>query len=256
DFIFLSAVGNQKKSLTSRALQSVAVVAEHYARGAPVKTAQFLIDPLLSADPKVAETILTAMARNWPQGKTAEFDPQAEKEFSQLALRLPASARAPLYKLAMRWGYKGVDKQVQEITEKLLSVVTATNHSDQERLSIARQVVEFQPENAEVAAKLLGTVTPAMSPELAAGMIDALATSQAPGLGTMLVKKMPSLSPSARAAAVRVLLERAESTRSLLDGVDQGQVQLAELSLKQKQGLADHPNTQIAKRARALLERG
>jgi len=71
-----------------------------------------------------------------------------------------------------------------------------------------------------------------------------------------MVKNMRGLSPTARAAAVRVLLGRPESTRALLDSIDKGQVQLAELTLDQKQALADHPNKAIAKHARALLERG
>src|SRR6185295_14430371 len=100
------------------------------------------------------------------------------------------------------------------------------------------------------------SITARSSPQLATGILDALGSSQAPYLGPTLLKNLRGLSPTARAAAVRVLLGRADATRALLDGIDKGVVQLAELSLDQKQSLAAHPDKAIAKRARALLERG
>jgi putative heme-binding domain-containing protein len=128
--------------------------------------------------------------------------------------------------------------------------------SDTSRLTAAQQAVEMAPGDDKIVSQLLAAVNPRSSPALATGILDALGASQAPGLGNIVVQKLPSLTPSARRAALRVLMNRPESTRALLDGLDKGQVQLTELSLEQKQALADHPNQQIAKRARALLERG
>ena len=53
-----------------------------------------------------------------------------------------------------------------------------------------------------------------------------------------------------------MLLSRPRSTEAFLDAVDQGTVKLAELSLDQKQALAAHPNAQVRRRARQLLNRG
>ncbi|MCI0685117.1 MAG: c-type cytochrome [Gemmataceae bacterium] len=103
---------------------------------------------------------------------------------------------------------------------------------------------------------MLESISPRSSPQLSVGVIDALAASQAPTVGAALVKNMRGLAPSARTAAVRVLLSRPESTRALLDGLDKGLIQLSELSLDQKQSLAQHPSKFIAFRARRLLERG
>lgn len=256
DHLFLSSVAAAKKPLTPRTHQVVSIVAEHYARGAPVKTAVFLLSPLGIADPATAETIITAMSRGWPAGKTVEFDAQAEAEFTQLAATLPASARAPLFKLAARWGNQKIAGQIQEVTKSLVAAALDEQRGDTERLKAARDALEFQPDNADLPGKLLGALTPALSPQLATGLIDALGASQAPEVGALLLRKMPSLTPAARAAAVRVLLARPESTRVLLDGLDAGRIQLGELTLEQKQALAVHPNKAIAKRALGLLERG
>jgi hypothetical protein len=71
----------------------------------------------------------------------------------------------------------------------------------------------------------------------------------------VLVERLASLTPTARAAALRVLLSRPESTRALLEGAEKGKVQLTELTLEQKQALAAHPDRQIAAQAKKLLER-
>jgi putative heme-binding domain-containing protein len=255
DGLFLDLVAVFKKPHTPRAHQIIGIVAEHYARGGPT-TPHFLLPTLGVADPKTAEAILTGMARGWPAGKTVAMDAQAEAELSALLTRLPASAKAPLLKLAGRWGAPGLAKQLEEIARGLLTTVADEARPDAERLAAAQQVVETQPESADVAQKLLAAVTPRSSPQLSTGIIDALSASQAPTVGAALVKNMRGLSPTARAAALRVLLSRPESTRALLDGVDNGQVQLAELTLDQKQSLADHPNKAIARQARVLLERG
>jgi putative heme-binding domain-containing protein len=67
---------------------------------------------------------------------------------------------------------------------------------------------------------------------------------------------MPTFTPQARSTALRILLSRANSTRTFLDAVDKGTMTFSELALDQKQALASHPDAQIAARARALLAKG
>jgi len=254
--LFLSAAASSKLAFAPRAQQIIGTVAEHHGRAAPTKTVAFLLSPLTIAHPETAEVIVAGLAKGWPPGKTVEFDAQADAEFSAVLSRLPNNGRADLLKLAVRWGHTGIAKQLAETTRKLLAAVADEAKGDAERLDAARQAVETQPGDDDTALKLLAAVSPRSSPALATGLIDALAASQAPGFGAALVKKMPSLSPAARTAAVRVLLGRSESTQALLDALDKGQVQLTELSLDQKQSLAQHPSKKIAFRARRLLERG
>ena len=70
------------------------------------------------------------------------------------------------------------------------------------------------------------------------------------------MERLASLTPAARAAALRVLVSRPEATRALLDGIDAGKAQITDLTQEQKQALAAHPDRAIAGRVKKLLERG
>jgi putative heme-binding domain-containing protein len=87
-------------------------------------------------------------------------------------------------------------------------------------------------------------------------LLEAVGRSEAPSVGAAVAEQLPVLTPTVRPAAVGVLLARAGWTEALLDALDNGAVQLGELSLDQKQALAAHPNKALAGRARELLARG
>jgi putative membrane-bound dehydrogenase-like protein len=256
DLRFLTATAGGKRALPERGLQIVTTVAEHYARGGPTETAHLLLAPLAAAEPKVAETIIAGMAKGWPLGKTVALDAKAEAEFARVVERIPTPARGSLFKLAIRWGNKGIEKRVAETSASLLAAVNDENQSVAERVAAARQAVELQPESGDIAAKLLEALTPRTPPTVAAGIVDALAASRSGQTGTLLVGRLPTFSPQTRLAAIRVLLARPESTRALLDAIDQGKAPLTELTLDQKQALAAHPDRRIAFRSKKLLARG
>jgi uncharacterized protein len=256
DIHFLEAFLAAKKAPERRSTDVIAVVVEHYARTGNAEALPALLGKLSDAEPQTAELVLAALAKGWPRAKEANLNPDAEQAMGRLFKSLPASGKGHLLKLATALGSTTFTKQLTEISKTLLSVVDNEDKSEAERLAAAKQAVGILPDSDETAGKLLAAVTPRSSPTLATGLIDALSASQAPGLGAALVKKMPSLSPAARVAAVRVLLSRSESILALIEGVDQGKIQLTELSLDQKQSLADHPNKKVAFRARRLLERG
>jgi putative membrane-bound dehydrogenase-like protein len=256
DVSFLKAVAAAKTAPAPRALTAVGIVAEHYGRGAPADTAASVVAALADAPAPVAETVITGMAKGWPRGKTAQLTDDTEKGMARLLARLSPGGKGSLIKLATAWGSKGFDKFAAETTASLLAVVADGKASDTARADAAHQLAEFRPNDEQVVEKVLALITPRTSPELTAGLLDALSASQAANLGPAVVKQLGSLPPSARAVAVRVLLARPESTRVLLDAFDKNQVQLGELSLDQKQALAAHPDRQIAARAKALLARG
>ena len=52
------------------------------------------------------------------------------------------------------------------------------------------------------------------------------------------------------------MLGRADWSPALVDALENGQAQISELALDQKQALAAHPDQKIAERARRLLARG
>ncbi|HKI31798.1 MAG TPA: PVC-type heme-binding CxxCH protein [Gemmataceae bacterium] len=256
DVHFLRAVAAAKAVPAPRALTAIGIVAEHYGRGGPAQTAGSVAAALADAPAPVAEAVVAGMAAGWPRGKSADLNDDTEKAMAQLLPRLSPGAKSSLIKLATTWGSKGFEKYAEETVKSLLTLIADEKASDTARADAARQLVEFRPNDEKVVEKVLAAVTPRTSPQLTAGLLDALGNSQAPSLGPVVVKRLGGWSPSARTAGLRLLLGRPESTRALLDGLDKGEVRLGELTLDQKQALATHPDKSIAERAKKVLERG
>lgn len=252
---FLKALG-AKKAPPAKLLGVAAIVAEHYARSGPIDSVGAVLAGLTETEPAVAETVIRALARTWPKKQRPQLDAAAEKALLRLAARLPVAARALLAQLAGSWGSRAFAKEAAELPRILLARVRDGAVKAEERVAAARALVEHEPKDGKVVAALLGEITPRTAPDLAAGLLRALQGSEASDVGQLLVTRLPTLTPAARAAGVSVLLSRPEWTRALLDRVDQGKVLLSELSLDQKQALADHPSKELRARARKLLERG
>jgi putative heme-binding domain-containing protein len=255
-FPFLTAVAAAKSTLPAKALEIVAIVAEHHARGGQVETVGPLLIVLTEADSKVAETILNGLARGWPRNRPVALDEAGEKAMARLFARLTPAAKARLVQLAQGWGGKGFDKLTEEILAVLSATAVDAKQPDEQRIHAARQWVELRPDDARIVNRLLDLVTPRIAPQLAAGLLDAAGQSSAPEVGKALIARCDGWPPATRAVALRLLLSRAEWTRELLKALDGGRVPLSELTLDQKQALAAHPDAGIADTARRLLARG
>ncbi len=256
DLAFLRAFAGVKEAVPARAADVVAVVSEHYARGGPADSVGTLVTAFAGAEPAIVEGIVTGIAKGWPRAKTATLSAETEDALRQLLPRLSPGGRGQLLRLAAAWGSQGLAKYAAEVRQSQLAVIQDEKKTDAARADAARQLAELSGGDPQAVEQLLALVTPRASPALASGLIDALGAVPGPIAGPALVKRFGGLPPSARAAAVRVLLSRPDSTRILLDAIGKGEVQLSELSLDQKEALAAHPDPKIAFRARKLLARG
>ena len=99
-------------------------------------------------------------------------------------------------------------------------------------------------------------MTPKTPPELASGLIAAVARSDSPEVGSAIVDAMGPMTPAASKASALVLLGKTEWTNALVSGIEAGKVPMSLLSLSQTQALAAHPDKTIAGRAKALLAKG
>jgi putative membrane-bound dehydrogenase-like protein len=249
---FLKAVA-QVKTPPAKALEIVAIVSEHYARGEP-KDLDGVLLACGAADKKVAEAFVAGMAKGWPTSRKVALQDATGKALESLMENLSATGQGRLVKLAANWGNKGLEKYTGDIAKKLLATLNDKGATDEARAAAAKELLEFRGGDAKLVDEILDLVTPQTPPALATGLIDAVAGS--PAAGKALVARLEKLTPAARTAALRVLLAKTESTRLLLDALDAGKVQLAELTLDQKQSLADHPDKKLAAQAKAILERG
>jgi uncharacterized protein len=241
---------------TARYLSVVAIVAEHYARGGPAESVGPLLASLSQADARLAEVIVGGLAKGWPKNQPVALSEPAEESLSKLLQTLSTGSQGQLVKLVTAWGSKKFQRYADEIVESLTDSIGDEQMADERRVAAARQLVDFRGSQADVVEPLIEVVaSPRTSPEVAAGIIDALAASDSAEVGTQLVARFAALTPAAKKAAVRVLLGRPSLTRAFLDGLAEGKLHLADLTLDQKQALAAHPDRNIARRAKQMLSR-
>jgi putative membrane-bound dehydrogenase-like protein len=255
---FLSACLAQEWAapLPSTLLTLLERTAEHYARGGPRKTVATLVAKLAAAPEPICGAIIAGLSRGWPAGQTPALDADTEKRLGEVFGRLGPRGQGHLIELTARWHSPALQKQAAEIVRVLVSRVGNERLNDVERGAAAAQLVDLRRNDPVVVDRLLELATPRISPDLARQLLEAVARSEAPAAGAALIKLLPGLTPGARTTALSGLLGRADWTRALLDAAAEGKVQLADLSLEQRQSLLVHPRPAIARRARLLLARG
>jgi putative membrane-bound dehydrogenase-like protein len=250
----LREVAATNPDLSTKAAGIVTIVAENYAHRGP-DTVGAVLASLKDGKSETTQAILAGLAKGWPKGTRVKLDEAAEKSLANLFPTLPTSSRGQLTQLAKAMGSTAFEKQSAEIAKALLATVLDERQTDAARIAAAQQLTEFN-DDAKLLEQFLDLITPRTSPQLAVGLLDAVGASGSSNVGSMLLKRMPGFTPQARSTALRIMLSRAETTRQFLDAVDKGSLTFSELALDQKQALANHPDTQIADRAKALLAKG
>lgn len=252
---FLRAAA-RTKTLPAPVLGTLAIVAEHHARSGKVESMSSLLEALATSSPATAAAIIQGLVRGTPTNASLALSDRDEANIVAVLNTLPASTKGQLVRLATVWGSRKLATYAEQIVMSLVASVGNEKSEDAVRIDAARQLVDFRRADGQAAATLLELVTPRTSPAVAAGIIDALAASEAGETPSILVARFGSLTPSGRRAAIRVLLGRPTATAALLDAMSVGKIPLADLSLDQQQALAAHPNGQLATRARKLLSSG
>ena len=124
--------------------------------------------------------MLGSLAKGWPKGQTVPLNDETVAALQCWLPRLSAGGRGKLVQLVSAWGTKGFEKIGAETAKSLMTARLNEKESDTARVNAARQLVEFQPADADLVGKLLEGLTPRSSPQLATGFIEALGTSSAP----------------------------------------------------------------------------
>ena len=258
DAAFLSAVINKETKLANLSAvgEVLAQVSEHYARNMPREGAAELIALLPQANTQASEAMLAGFAKGWPKGQKVELDEATQQALLSWFDRLTPAARSQLVLLAGTWGSKALEQFVVEVAQGFLQQVRDEKLSDPARLSAAQQLIEFRRQEAKPAEEILELLSPRLSPALSDGLLEAVGRSQASSVGQAVVECLPMATPGVRKTAVGILLSRADWSAALVEGLEQGKLQLAELSLDQKQALATHPDRSLSNRAKKLLAAG
>ena len=232
-------------------------VAEHYGRGAPSDSVSkvLIVNSIRGVGPVLEETI-AGIAAGWPKDKPAKLDEAGEKSLLELLSRLAPAQRGVLVNLAMRLGSKSLESHVAEIAKGFASIASDDKAKEAERIAAAKQLVEFKKFDAATTATLAKLITPRTSAELATGFVEAIGLSESNSSGETLIASWPTLTPTVRLTAMRALLARADWTKSLIAAIEAGAIELGDVSLEQKQALANHPDKELANRIKPLLAKG
>jgi putative membrane-bound dehydrogenase-like protein len=240
-----------QKALPNGALTIIGSVAEHYGRmgDAPLP----LWSALADTDRSTAEAILAGLAKAWSKSPSEKLTGEIEDAMLRLLPRLAPAGKGHLMKIAIAWGSKKFAEQAGEITKSLFTTIADETVAESARVNAARQFAELAVSDIATATKLLDFITPRSPPALGEAILDGLGGGP---VASVIVKRLNSWSPATRAAAIRTLLGRVESTRVLLDALDKGEVPIGELALDQREALTRHTDRAIARRAQAILARG
>ena len=231
-------------------------VAEHYARGGPVDSIASVLALQGDMKPAVRDTIIGGLAKGWPRDKTPKLDADAEQAIAKLLPTLAPAARGQMLGLASRWGLHGLEPFVAGLARDFLAVASDASRPEAARIDAARQLIDLRKAEPQAARDVLALVTARTTPELASGLIGAVAQSDSPEVGPVLVDAIGPMTPAARRASLLALLGKTDWTGALVSGIEKGKVALSLLSLDQSQALASHPDSKIAERAKALLAKG
>jgi putative membrane-bound dehydrogenase-like protein len=252
---FLQRQTKDMKKLDPAYLDIVRTVAAHYAASKDSRIDKLLAS-LPKAHPEYIDAVLDGTLKGWPKSRAFNADEKVASDLKDVFLKVPASGKGKVIRLAKLMNVATFDKQIGEITANLLKNLADETQTDEARLASARQILDLQPDEAKLAEKLLDLITPRSSPQFSSGIVEALGANPSSTVGPLLLKRMSEFTPQARLTALRVLLSRPESTRQFLDAVEKGELTFSELPLDQKQALATHPDVKIAARAKALLAKG
>ncbi|MCA9200896.1 MAG: c-type cytochrome, partial [Planctomycetales bacterium] len=254
---FLAGLAEIKGEPNNRALEAASVVAEHIARGKPdSQQLEKLLDSLASSNSKVATAVINGMTEGWPTSYQPELTDKLEDSLLTALKNSDADSKADVIRLASLLGSRKLEEYATEISKELLATASDEDAAVNARVAAAAQMISLQAGSDDVVAELLSLVTPNAVPEFSTGVMNALRTSKAPGMGPLLAENAALGTPSMRETAISVLLTRPEATAALLDAIQAGDLSLGDVKLDQKQLLNNYPDETIRKRAQEVLAAG
>jgi hypothetical protein len=252
---FLKAIASRANP-PAKMLATAGIVADHFARGGPSEAIGPVLASLADGEPAAADAVVRGIASGWPSDKPPVLSEKVEGDLYRLLSKLSPDRRGALVRLASGWGSKKFAAAAAELVKTLSTRVADSKLGIEDRIAAAGEMVGFQPADKAVAVAILEQITPQAPPELVVGLLESLKASESADTGTLILERLPALSPRGRAAGIGVLLTRAQWSRQLVRSIDEGKLQITDLALDQRQALAEHSDPAVRKSAIALLRRG
>jgi len=249
-------IGSCRQPLSGKALDILARVAAHVARGGETDSIEPLVAATLSASAPVRQTILTALADHWPRGKKVHVPAQRVQQLLQRFANLETRSQFALVRLARLWGMAELEKYAADLTDRLAATIADDKVPAADRIAIARELLTLRPDDAQLVSKIVEQVSPMLPAEQAKQWLDILTQADAQLAADAILSRLIGWTPSLRMRAVGLLLDRPACVERLLQRLERGDVPIGDLSLDQRQRLTSYPDGRLAQRAQRLLARG
>ncbi|MCA9264034.1 MAG: c-type cytochrome [Planctomycetales bacterium] len=228
-------------------------LAEHAARGRPtLPQMEAMLTQMAKGRPENVAAAIRGLVAGWPPDHQLVIGLAAERSMESVYAQVDVGSQARLIQLARWLGSRGLERFEPAVAETLLATVHDAAATESQRVDAATQLVQMRP-SEEGVQSILGVIGPHSSPEFVSGIINALGENGSAAIGRQLVSRAVEFTPLARQAALQVLLQRPATTLNLLDGIESGQLHIADLQLVQRQMLANHPDVDLRARWSQLL---
>ena len=235
-------------------VKHVGIVAQHAAR-TKLDAKRFEAMIVSPNNPDVAAAVIGGLVAGWPKEYEIAISKISGDRLLDLWLNgsLPIESKSQVLQLASFVGIKDLGPGLDKIQGQLASVFSDSAKDDASRISAGKQAIVLQPESQTLVAKLLAQVTAQSSPEFVSGMLQSLYPSRIQGMAVLLAERSRTMPPEFRKSAIRLLLNRPQTTLELIDSIETGKWTVSDLQLDQKQMLRDHPDESVRKRAVAMM---
>ena len=231
-------------------------VAEHVARGGDAAAVSSLVTRLAAARTETAAAALTGLARGWHAGRNIEFDAAGRAALVKLIGSLPPAAQGQLITLVQRAGSDALDSQIEGVTTSLLTAIDKADAPDRDRSEAAARLVLLRPADLGMVSELLGRINARTPPDVATGLLAAVAQSNAKGTAEAILDKAAAMPPAIREAAFRTAVNNKAWTPVLVERLENGVIRLTDLALVERNRLAELPDKKLRERCKKLIAAG
>ncbi len=254
---FLIDVLQKNDLLAEPALKAVTRVAEHFARSRPtVHVTSALLAALASNQHTTKDAVVAGLALGWQADNRIVLEGSQDATLKNLFASLSQSSKASLARLASRWSNNSLEAEVLPIIEAFVERVGDTKLSVKDRLQAAQELIQFDPGRDESLDRLVKWIGPQSPVELSVGLVDAAARAKVDGLADRYLQLIPNATPEIRQSVLRAMLSRGELVTALMKSLQQGDIQVSELSAEQQSRLMSNPDIEIRRAYRDLLQAG
>lgn len=255
DTAFIKAMLTSAPSDLEGALgQILKVVTTHYAARGSTGSIVSTLAALKGATPEAATAVLDGLMEGWPAGTAPNLSDADKQQLESVMEALPEIVRDRLLSLGNRWDVPGLfTGRMAAIVASLKAQVADAGTTDAARAAAAKRWIALE-DTTEVADSVLGHITLLSSPDLSAGLVDALSAGRSDATGGVIMKHWSTFTPVVRRTALGVLLRRSEWALALLDAVQDNTIARTDIAPEYWAQLQRNRNRRVAGRARRLAE--